>query len=162
MKSKRCWIRLTIILLLTVLWSGTALPGLGGVASAEEEEVYLIINTKSNVLSVILNDVVIYRFPVATGKNHRTPVGEYKLVTKVVKPYYLPKKIAGGDPNNPLGSRWMGLNIGNGYKYGIHGTNRPWSIGHSVSSGCIRMRNKDVEYLYRHIPLKTRVVIVHE
>jgi lipoprotein-anchoring transpeptidase ErfK/SrfK len=132
------------------------------VALSEEEEVYLIINTKKNVLTVMMNDSPIYWFPVASGRQGKTPIGEYRMVTKVKNPYYLPKKIAGGDPQNPLGSRWMGLNIGNGYKYGIHGTNRPSLIGHSVSSGCIRMRNKDVEYLFRHIPLKTRIVIIHE
>jgi lipoprotein-anchoring transpeptidase ErfK/SrfK len=127
---------------------------------ADEEEVYLLIYKKTNRLVVMLNDSPIYTFPVATGRSDLTPEGEFKIVTKVVKPYYLPKKIAGGDPQNPLGSRWIGLSVGNGYKYGIHGTNRPSLIGYSVSSGCIRMRNKDVEYIFRHIPLKTRVVIV--
>jgi lipoprotein-anchoring transpeptidase ErfK/SrfK len=127
-----------------------------------EEDVYLKINTKKNRLTVILNDVPIYRFRTATGRSNLTPEGEFKIVTKVLNPFYLPKKIAGGAENNPLGTRWMGLNIGNGYKYGIHGTNRPSSIGHSVSSGCIRMRNKDIEFLFRHIPLHTRVVIIAE
>jgi lipoprotein-anchoring transpeptidase ErfK/SrfK len=132
-------------------------------AHSEEEEVYLHIHKKTHRLVVIMNDVPIFNFPVSTGRNPGlTPEGEFTIVTKVVKPYYLPKKIGGGDPKNPLGSRWIGLNIGNGYKYGIHGTNRPGQIGYSVSSGCIRMRNTDVEYLYRHIPLKTRVVITAE
>jgi lipoprotein-anchoring transpeptidase ErfK/SrfK len=129
-------------------------------AAGEEEEVYLLINKKTNRLIVLLNDYPIYVFPVATGRSDLTPEGEFRIVTKVVKPYYLPKKIAGGDPANPLGTRWIGLSLGNGYKYGIHGTNRPSLIGRSVSSGCIRMRNKDVEFIYRHIPLRTRVVIV--
>lgn len=129
-------------------------------AFADEEEVFITIHKRTNRLTVLLNDMPVYSFAIATGRNELTPEGEFRIVTKVYKPYYLPKKIAGGDPGNPLGTRWMGLSIGNGYKYGIHGTNRPASIGHSVSSGCIRMRNKDIEFLYRHIPLKTRVVIV--
>ncbi len=131
----------------------------GNNAFAYEEEVYLLIHKKKNRMDVILNDVTIYTFPVATGRVGLTPEGEFRIVTKVYHPYYLPKKIAGGDPKNPLGTRWLGLSVGNGYKYGIHGTNRPWSMGSSVSSGCVRMLNKDVEYLFRHIPLKTRVVI---
>jgi lipoprotein-anchoring transpeptidase ErfK/SrfK len=127
-----------------------------------EEDVYLLIHTKTNRLTIILNDVPVYSFRIATGKSNLTPEGEFKIVTKVINPFYLPKKIAGGNENNPLGTRWMGLDIGNGYKYGIHGTNRPTSIGHSVSSGCIRMRNKDIEFLFRHIPLHTRVVIIAE
>ncbi|WP_371932534.1 L,D-transpeptidase [Pararhizobium sp. IMCC21322] len=31
--------------------------------------------------------------------------------------------------------------------YRIRGTNEPWSPGHTVSSGCIRMLNKDMEDL---------------
>lgn len=127
---------------------------------SEEEEVYLHIHKKTHQLVIIMNNVPVYHFPVSTGRtSDLTPEGEFKIVTKVVKPYYLPKKIDGGDPKNPLGSRWIGLSIGNGYKYGIHGTNRPSMIGYSVSSGCIRMRNNDVEFLFRHIPLKTRVII---
>lgn len=127
---------------------------------SDEEGVYLVIHTKRNRLNVIVNGVPAYSFPVATGRGDLTPKGDFRIVTKMHKPYYLRKQIAGGHPDNPLGTRWMGLSIGGGYKYGIHGTNRPWLVGQSVSSGCIRMRNKDVEFLYRHIPLQTRVVIV--
>jgi lipoprotein-anchoring transpeptidase ErfK/SrfK len=146
----------TILIALVIL----NIPLGSGVHS--EEDVYILIYTKKNRLSIILNDVPIYKFRIATGKSNLTPEGEFKIVTKVPNPFYLPKKIAGGDKNNPLGTRWMGLDIENGYKYGIHGTNRPSSIGHSVSSGCIRMRNKDIEFIYRHIPLHTRVVIIAE
>lgn len=127
-----------------------------------EEELYLAIHKKRHLLQVMMNGQVQYTFPVATGRGDLTPEGEFRIVTKVHKPYYMRKKIAGGHPDNPLGTRWMGLSIDGGYKYGIHGTNRPWSIGLSASSGCIRMRNKDVEYLYRHIPLKTRVIITND
>lgn len=127
-----------------------------------EEGVFLIINKSAHVLSVMVNGRAMYSFPVATGRHKElTPSGRFHIVTKIEKPYYVRKQIPGGHPNNPLGSRWMGLNVPGtgGYKYGIHGTNRPWSIGGSVSSGCIRMHNKDVEWLYRHIPLGTVVVI---
>ena len=127
-----------------------------------EEELYLAIHKKRHQLQVVMNGQVLYTFPVATGRGDLTPEGEFRIVTKVHKPYYMRKKIAGGHPDNPLGTRWMGLSIDGGYKYGIHGTNRPWSIGLTASSGCIRMRNKDVEYLYRHIPLKTRVLITDD
>lgn len=127
-----------------------------------EEGVYLHVDKRNNELTVILNDTPVYRFPVATGKtNDLTPEGIFRIVTKVKDPWYLPENIPGGSAKNPLGTRWIGLGVKgtNGYKYGIHGTNRPASIGHNVSSGCIRMYNKDVEWLYRHIPLGTRVFI---
>jgi len=49
------------------------------------------------------------------------------------------------------------LNLGDGY--GLHGTNEPQSIGHSVSHGCVRLRNEDIETLYNIVPLGTTVYI---
>ncbi len=66
----------------------------------------------------------------------------------------------------PLGTnqrRFLGvlgshrLNIGGGY--GIHGTNAPASIGRSVSHGCIRLRNEDIEVLYEMVPVGTPVYV---
>lgn len=143
---------------LLFLACGLAMPH--AATEAVEDDVHLLIHLAERRLYVMLNDTPVFGFPVATGRSTKpTPTGTFRIVTKVVNPYYLPGKIAGGDPKNPLGTRWMGLNIGNGYKYGIHGTHKPHLIGQPVSSGCIRMRNQDVEFLYRHIPLKTTVII---
>lgn len=132
----------------------------GPAAHAVEDHVHLLIELSTRRLHVMLNDTPVFTFPIATGQRTKpTPTGTFRIVTKVVNPYYLPKKIAGGHPDNPLGTRWMGLDLGNGYKYGIHGTHKPHLIGQPVSSGCIRMRNADVEFLYRHIPLRTEVII---
>jgi lipoprotein-anchoring transpeptidase ErfK/SrfK len=131
----------------------------------EYEGVHLEINLDTNILEVYLNNHVMYTFKVATGKVQKdTPIGTFKIVTKVVNPWYLPKNIAGGDSKNPLGTRWIGLNVpdSNGYKYGIHGTNNPSSIGRYVSQGCIRMYNQDVEWLFQHIPKGTLVIIKDE
>jgi hypothetical protein len=49
------------------------------------------------------------------------------------------------------------LNLGNGYA--LHGTNQPDSIGRSVSHGCIRLRNEDIEKLYEMVPVGTPVYI---
>ncbi len=59
--------------------------------------------------------------------------------------------------------RYMGvlgtrrLELGDGY--GIHGTDHPESIGRSVSHGCVRMRNEDIEKLYPMVPVGTTVYI---
>jgi lipoprotein-anchoring transpeptidase ErfK/SrfK len=42
----------------------------------------------------------------------------------------------------------------------IHGTNEPDTIGHAISSGCIRLMNQDVIDLFRRVPVGTRVVVV--
>lgn len=54
-----------------------------------------------------------------------------------------------------LGTRRLDLGDG----YGIHGTDQPESIGHSVSHGCVRLRNEDVERLYPMVPVGTPVYI---
>jgi len=128
------------------------------------EGVYIIIYKSYNIMRIYLNDYVIYSFPVATGKNKLlTPEGYFEIITKIKNPWYLPKNIPGGDTKNPLGTRWLGINVPNtgGYTYGIHGTNNPYSIGNYVSQGCIRMYNKHIEWLYDHIPLHTPVIITN-
>jgi lipoprotein-anchoring transpeptidase ErfK/SrfK len=67
----------------------------------------------------------------------------------------LPAYMEGG-PDNPLGAR--ALYIG-GRIYRIHGTNQPWTIGQAVSSGCFRMANDDVTYLYDQVDVGAKVVI---
>jgi hypothetical protein len=49
------------------------------------------------------------------------------------------------------------LNLGDGY--GIHGTNKPETVGRSVSHGCVRMLNQDIERLYEMVPVGTPVYI---
>ncbi len=68
----------------------------------------------------------------------------------------LPRHMAGGE-DNPLGARalYLGSSV-----YRIHGTNEPDTIGHNVSSGCIRMMNEDVIDLYERVKLGTRVVVI--
>jgi lipoprotein-anchoring transpeptidase ErfK/SrfK len=66
-----------------------------------------------------------------------------------------------GGPGNPLGARAMYLWQGNQDTYfRIHGTVEPWTIGQSVSSGCIRMINQDVMDLYQKTTVGTRVVVL--
>jgi lipoprotein-anchoring transpeptidase ErfK/SrfK len=66
-----------------------------------------------------------------------------------------------GGPDNPLGARAMYLWQGNKDTYfRIHGTNEPWTIGGSQSSGCIRMINQDAMDLYQKTPIGTRVVVL--
>ncbi len=72
------------------------------------------------------------------------------------KGHYLPVHMEGG-PANPLGAR--ALYLGDTL-YRIHGTNAPWTIGHAVSSGCIRMRNEDVTDLYERVNVGTKVVVM--
>ncbi|MFA5524869.1 MAG: L,D-transpeptidase [Tissierellales bacterium] len=105
------------------------------------------------------DDNIVKEYPVAVGKaSTQTPIGKYKVTNKVVNPYYAKKKIGGGSPQNPLGSRWMGFKP----SYGVHGNSNPSSIGTFVSEGCIRMYDKDVKELYEKITIGTPVNIMYE
>jgi len=79
---------------------------------------------------------------------------------EAAKGHILPVVQEGGI-DNPLGARAMYL-----YKGGrdtifrIHGTNQPWTIGLNMSSGCIRMMNKDVEHLYERASIGAKVIVV--
>ena len=74
-----------------------------------------------------------------------TPIGTFRIVNKAV------------NPGGPFGARWMGLSKPH---YGIHGTNKPSSIGRAVSHGCVRMFNKDVIEVFNLVPIGTVVKIV--
>ena len=66
-----------------------------------------------------------------------------------------------GGPGNPLGARALYL-YRNGIDtyFRIHGTTEPWSIGTSVSNGCIRMLNDHVMQLYQQVPVGTPVTVL--
>ncbi len=110
-----------------------------------EEAYRIVVNLMNRQLHLLKGDRVISTFPVGIGKAlTRTPEGEYSIVNKV--PH----------PGGPFGAYWLGLSRPH---YGIHGTNRPSSIGKRVSKGCIRMFNQDVLWLANRVPVGTRVTI---
>ncbi|MFF2290720.1 L,D-transpeptidase family protein [Peribacillus butanolivorans] len=122
----------------------------------------IIINKSNNQLAYYENNKLVRVFIVATGKKSTyTPEGKFKVVTKIVNRPYYKGKIRGGDPKNPLGNRWLGINARNtpGNTYAIHGNNDSNSIGKYVSAGCVRMYNEDVKWLYGKVNMNTTVII---
>ncbi|MFA6142925.1 MAG: L,D-transpeptidase family protein [Candidatus Omnitrophota bacterium] len=120
----------------------------------------IVVDKSQNILTLKSGQDVLKTYRVSTGKNSCTPVGAFKIVTKIINPPWYPPTggvIQAGDPKNVLGSRWLGLSK---QSYGIHGTIQPESIGQSVTEGCVRMKNADVEELYCIVPAGTEVVIV--
>ncbi|NLM37648.1 MAG: L,D-transpeptidase family protein [Firmicutes bacterium] len=107
----------------------------------------VVVDTRYFTLYVLVDGEVFTSFPVAIGKRETpTPVGNWKVINK-------------GHWSGGFGTRWIGLSIPFGI-YGIHGTNKPWSIGRMESKGCIRMYNRDVEQLYRWVKVGTPVHII--
>ena len=108
-------------------------------------------------------------FPIGIGvREANTPVGTFRTGEKTVKPTrFIPaalwekygvKTIPPG-PENPLGDYWIGL--GNS-RYGIHGTDIPWSVGRLVTRGCIRLYPEDMEHLFKMVKPGTPVKIIYE
>jgi len=123
---------------------------------------FVIVNKSTNELALIDENKVQTVVSIGTGKTKElTPEGLFSITVKAKDPYYRRKDIPGGDPNNPLGSRWIGFDAEgtDGRIYGIHGTNQPASIGRYVSQGCIRMQNEVISSLYPLIPLGTKVLV---
>jgi glucan-binding YG repeat protein len=124
----------------------------------------IIINKKTNTLAFYDSGKLIKTFSVATGRTRSlTPEGTFRIVTKIVNRPYYKLKIPGGNPRNPLGSRWMGLEARGTYgtTYAIHGNANENSIGTYASSGCVRMHNSEVRWLYSHVNKYTLVIITH-
>jgi len=123
----------------------------------------LLIDKSDRRLIVLFNNQYIKEYPVGVGKNNSTPVGTFIIETKIEKPdWYTPdgRKIPYGNPENILGTRWMGFKETPRYSgYGIHGTTIPERVGKAMTSGCVCMYNEDVEDLFRAVPYGAEVVI---
>ena len=119
----------------------------------------IFVDKSQNILILKDGEEVVKTYRVATGQNNSTPVGQFKIINKLVDPVWFNKGIVvpPESPANVLGSRWMGFDIPG---YGIHGTIEPETIGKQTTAGCVRMVNQDAEELYTIVPIGTPVVIV--
>lgn len=108
----------------------------------------ITVNVAAKRLTLFKEGKLFKTYPIAVGKpSTPTPKGNFKIVNKAY------------NPGGPFGARWLGLNAPGG-DYGIHGTNKPNSIGKSVSNGCIRTYNPHIIELYNLVPVGTLVKIV--
>ena len=107
----------------------------------------VVVSIPDRKLAVIENGRVVRTFAVSVGAaSSPSPAGDFHIVNRVVKPaYYHSGTVVAAGPDNPIGSRWLGLDRKG---FGIHGTNEPRSIGKAASHGCIRLRNRDVEQFF--------------
>ena len=112
----------------------------------EYENLQIFIDIDEKTLYLLDGNNLIKKYPVATGKpSTPTPIGRWKVINKA--------RWGGG-----FGSRWIGIDVPWG-TYGIHGTNKPSTIGYNASHGCVRMYNRDVEDLYTYVKYGTPVYI---
>lgn len=119
----------------------------------------------------------VHIFPVGIGRIGRdTPEMETRISQKRPNPTWTPPAsvrkeylakgielpaVVPAGPDNPLGEYALRLAYGVG-DYLIHGTNKDFGIGLRVSSGCIRMEPKDIEWLFAQVELGEKVRVINE
>jgi lipoprotein-anchoring transpeptidase ErfK/SrfK len=128
----------------------------------------VVVDTPNTYLYYVLGGGKAIRYGIGVGREGFTWSGVRSIERKaewpdwippaemIVRQPYLPRWMAGGE-GNPLGARAMYIG---GTVYRIHGTNAPSTIGHNVSSGCIRLLNEDVIDLYSRVNIGTKVVVL--
>jgi lipoprotein-anchoring transpeptidase ErfK/SrfK len=128
----------------------------------------IIVDTNQKFLFLVQSGGTALRYGIGVGRPGFEWAGAKTITRKAEWPSWhppaemrkrrpdLPEFMEGG-PENPLGARalYLGSSL-----YRIHGTNEPSTIGHAVSSGCIRMINGDVEDLYERVKVGTRVIVM--
>lgn len=135
----------------------------------------VVVDTPARRLYYVMGDGRAMRYGVGVGRQGLALKGDAYVGRKAEWPSWTPtanmmrrdprnlKFAAGmpGGPSNPLGARALYLyRGGNDTMFRLHGTNQPQSIGHAMSSGCIRMLNHDIIDLYSRVPVGARVVVL--
>lgn len=131
----------------------------------------IVVDIDEKRLYHVLGDGRARRYGVAVGRQGYSLRGTGTIGRKAKWPSWTPtahmvklrpslQRYAGPGLANPLGARALYLYQGSrDTMFRIHGTNEPWSIGTSVSSGCIRMLNEDVLALYDEVPVGATVIV---
>jgi lipoprotein-anchoring transpeptidase ErfK/SrfK len=115
-------------------------------SAAPAPPVFILIDVDRNTLTLYSQGKPYKTYDVATGMTDwPTPIGEWRIINK------------DKDWGDGFGVRWMQFSAPWGI-YGIHGTNKPWSIGRDESHGCVRMHNEDVIELFGWVQIGTPVL----
>ena len=160
------------VILLVLLLAAPAAPSIAQSqqisASGEFQVGSIIIKTAERKLLFVRGENDVITYTIAVGRQGRKWTGTTSISRKVLNPAWapplnirkdnprLPALVKAG-PNNPLGVAVLVLGDGT---YGIHGTNRPETIGTSASYGCFRMYNKDILDLFSKVSIGTAVTVV--
>ncbi|MBW9064219.1 L,D-transpeptidase [Rhizobium herbae] len=136
----------------------------------------IVIDTPARRLYYVLGGGRAMRYGIGVGREGYALAGSAYIGRKAEWPSWTPTanmirrepernlRYAGGVPgglHNPLGARAVYLyRNGHDTMFRIHGTNQPQTIGHAVSSGCIRMLNHDVIDLYERAEVGGRVIVL--
>jgi lipoprotein-anchoring transpeptidase ErfK/SrfK len=126
----------------------------------------IVVDRENRFLYLIQPDNSARRYSIGISQECLRPGSLFRIASKVEWPEWrysasdtksasVTAQVLAGGPGNPLGARALLLDQPGLL---IHGTNSPRTIGHLVSTGCIRLVNDDVEDLYRRVSLDTKVI----
>jgi lipoprotein-anchoring transpeptidase ErfK/SrfK len=129
----------------------------------------IVVETAERRLYFVLGNGEAIKYGIGVGRDGFRWSGTHRISRKAEWPGWTPpaemrQRVPGlptympGGINNPLGAR--ALYIGSTL-YRLHGTSEPWTIGHAVSSGCIRLTNDDIIDLYNRAKVGA-LVVVHQ
>ena len=144
-------------------------PREGVVLNLAEYRLYYFPEPKDGEPAVVMT------YPISIGRmDWETPLGLTTIISKVRNPTWYPPqsvrnehaaegnplpRIVPPGPKNPLGKYAMRLGLPG---YLIHGTNRPAGVGMRVTHGCVRLFPEDIDFLFGHVDVSTKVRIVNE
>lgn len=134
----------------------------GQLLKVPTEPLRIVVSMGHHGLTAFVGETAVAAYWIGLGKENRTPRETFVIQVKQEDPAWFngSRTIPFGDPENVLGTRWMGFEPKDGaHGFGIHGTAYPESIGKDESMGCVRMRNAEVEELFEYVPRGTRVTI---
>ncbi|TKT82617.1 L,D-transpeptidase [Aquamicrobium sp. LC103] len=134
----------------------------------------IIVDTREKFLYYIMPEGKAMRYGIGVGREGFEWSGAARVAMKREWPTWTPPaemikrqpelaKWRGGQPgglSNPLGARALYLfNKGGDTGYRLHGTPEWNSIGHAMSSGCIRLMNQDIIDLYERAEVGAKVIV---
>ena len=125
----------------------------------------LQVSRNTHRVTLYRGDRVIKSYPVAVGRaGWETPLGTFQIYQMLEDPAWehplTGKVFPPGDPGNELGRYWIGFAKEGDNCVGFHGTSHPQTVGKSLSHGCIRMYEKDIEELFLQVNVGTIVTVV--
>jgi lipoprotein-anchoring transpeptidase ErfK/SrfK len=135
----------------------------------------IVVDPDAKFLYLVMEDGAAMRYGIGVGREGFGWSGTAQVARKASWPRWTPPAAMirrqpelepyrhGMEPglDNPLGARALYLyQDGRDTLYRIHGTNEPWSIGHNVSSGCIRLLNQDIIDLFGRVPAGAQVIVL--
>jgi hypothetical protein len=118
----------------------------------------IVVDVSARTVRFFRDGRLVVRTTAAVGSSATpTPLGRY----------YVNQRLIPSDPGGPFGPGALGISafspVLTGWVQGgpvaIHGTNEPWSIGHAVSNGCIRIPNAVLKRMFARTPAGTPVII---